>query len=218
MIKTKLISHRVNSITQLQKCPQRFGVEIDVRNHGSELIVTHDPFDMNGPKLQDWLAEYKHNFLIVNVKEEGLEPQVLKHLALHEIKEYFILDESLPYIRKYALAGVSNFAVRYSEIEAAQTAINLQADLKKHNQHIEWVWCDSFNGAPPMEADIKALRNAKLKICQVSPELHFVGEPSLWEKKIENFHKILMECYQDDFRPDMVCTKCPDLWLEFLSN
>lgn len=218
MKKIMLITHRVNSLAQLTNCPPNFGVEIDIRNHGSELIVTHDPFDLSGPKLQDWLEAYCHDFLIVNVKEEGLEEPILSLLEMHDVKHYFILDESLPYIRKFALSGLENFAVRYSEIESVETAMNLQTELRKYDRSIAWVWCDTFNGLPPVEVDIQALRAVGLKICQVSPELHFVDQPSVWEHKINKFHQQLTNCDQTDVWPDMICTKCPEVWQNLLGS
>lgn len=212
----KLIAHRMNSLEQLKRCSQNFGVEIDIRNHGSELIVTHDPFDLNGPKLQDWLVAYRHNFLIVNVKEEGLEVPILSLLETNNVKDYFILDETLPYMRKFALSGLENFAVRYSEIESVETAINLQIELQKYERNIAWVWCDTFNGLPPSEVDIQALRDVGIKICQVSPELHFVDNPSVWEYKINNFHQRLTQCDSTVVWPDMICTKCPEIWSNLL--
>ena len=38
------ILHRVNTIALLEKTPSNFGVEVDIRSYGGNLIIHHDPF------------------------------------------------------------------------------------------------------------------------------------------------------------------------------
>lgn len=202
------IQHRVNTINQLRQTEMGYGVEIDIRNHGDELFVIHDPFSTQAVTLSEWLLNYKHQFLIVNVKEEGLEPKLLKLLSREKIVNFFILDESIPYIRKYALEGVSNFALRVSEFESVETALALSLHLKNHGRCLDWIWVDSFTGAPLAMDSVEKLRGAGFKLCQVSPELHHVNDPKSWASRISEFHDINARGYS----PDMVCTKRPDLW------
>ncbi|MDA9781147.1 hypothetical protein N9535_03220 [Amylibacter sp.] len=202
------IQHRVNSKAQLQSTNINYGIEIDIRNHGKDLLVIHDPFSSDAVNLSEWLSAYNHNFLIVNVKEEGLEPQILSLLAKNNITNFFILDESIPYIRKYALKGISNFALRVSEFESVETAIALNIHLKKYGKCIDWIWMDTFTGIAMPLSSIKKLQVSGFKLCQVSPELHHIDDPESWERRISTFQnknnlKII---------PDMVCTKRPDLW------
>jgi hypothetical protein len=202
------IQHRRNDIHQLQQTPSDYGVEIDIRNHGDALLVVHDPFLTDAVELSDWLASYNHRFLIVNVKEEGLEPKLLALLKQHKIDDFFILDESIPYIRKYAREGIANFALRVSEFESFETALALNAHLKGEGRRIDWIWVDSFTGTPLPTQSAAQLKAAGFKLCQVSPELHHVDDPESWEPRIAAFHAALGETYT----PDMVCTKRPDLW------
>jgi len=204
------IQHRTNTIAELQQTPKAYGVEIDIRNHGDDLLVVHDPFLTDAVNLADWLAAYDHAFLIANVKEEGLEPRLLKLLADNNVHDFFILDESIPFIRKYALEGVSNFALRVSEFESVETALNLNANLKAKNCSVEWIWMDTFTGAPLAPASIRALKSAGFKLCQVSPELHHVNEVENWKNLIATFQAA--QGTEPDLRPDMVCTKRPGLW------
>ena len=201
------IQHRCNTIAQLRAVPPELGVEIDIRNHGSALLLVHDPFSTDGPELGEWLAHYRHRFLIANVKEEGLEPKLTALLAAHGVAQWFILDESLPYIRKHALAGLPHFAVRVSEIESADTALRLADHLAEHDRRVEWIWLDSFTGAPLPAADRARLRGAGYRLCQVSPELHHVDAPERWEGLIRDF-----QAQAGDAAFDMVCTKLPALW------
>ena len=38
------IAHRINTIKELLKVPKKYGVEIDLRDHGDKIILQHDPF------------------------------------------------------------------------------------------------------------------------------------------------------------------------------
>jgi len=202
------IQHRCNTIAELQATPHHLGVEIDLRNHGGDLLLVHDPFDTTGVPLGEWLTHYRHRFLIANVKEEGLEPVLLPLLAQHGVQDFFILDESLPYIRRHALAGVPQFALRVSEFESAETALRLAAHLAAQNARVDWLWLDSFTGAPRPPAELAGLRAAGFRLCQVSPELHHVAAPERWESLIADFQARM----PDWPSLDMVCTKRPDLW------
>ena len=207
-----LVNHRCNQIVQLQSTPVQFGVEIDIRNHGDSLIVTHDPFVMDGPRLEDWLGFYRHSFLIANVKEEGLEPRLTTLLHRHGVKDFFVLDESFPFIRKYALAGLSNFALRISEFEDHRTALNLAAYLRQHGRSVEWIWVDSFEGEvldPSIAAELKL---AEFKLCFVSPELHHLEDRAVWEPLILKFKEKLGRPGMEASQPDMVCSKLLALW------
>ena len=209
-----IIHHRRNSVDELQETKPEYGVEIDLRNHGKDLIVFHDPFHDEAMNFEEWLASYHHHFLIANVKEEGLEPKLLNLFNKHGVNDYFILDESLPYIRKYALQGLPNFAIRVSEFESVDTALRLQAYLKNESKRVDWIWVDSFTGEPMPLEELLRLRDAGFKLCQVSPELHHVDRPDCWQPKIEAFLEKLSNLEVGGFLPDMVCTKLPQLWLQ----
>ena len=43
------ISHRVNTIEALEATDQAYGVEVDIRSHGSQLVIHHDPFTLSLP-------------------------------------------------------------------------------------------------------------------------------------------------------------------------
>ncbi len=213
-----IIQHRVNTLSELLSCSVDYGVEIDIRNHGNELIVEHDPFMSDREMLEHWLTGYNHRFLIVNVKEEGLEERLLQLLHQYNVKDFFILDESIPFIRKHALSGLSNFAVRQSHIEPAAMAVNLQQDLLKSDKTIHWAWCDCFNGVPTSLSELEKMRSVGLSLCQVSPELHFVQQPEKWEYLIQIFQRELASHYDQSVWPDMVCTKLPNLWEQFFKS
>ena len=71
----EIIIHRVNKIKDLKKISPNFGVEIDIRTYGSNLILNHEPF-ANGDNLKDYLENYKHKTLVLNLKEAGIEKSI----------------------------------------------------------------------------------------------------------------------------------------------
>lgn len=210
-----IVSHRINTIEALLNTSKQFGCEIDVRNHGDELIVIHDPFVQEGLRLQEFLQYYRHKFLIVNVKEEGLGSRIRQLLDKSNIKKFFILDESVPFIIKHAKAGEPEFAIRVSEFESFQGAIKLQRMLKILGKSLSWVWVDTFTGEVLSKNATKQLQAAKLRCCFVSPELHKIESPKKWKTLIEDFSIILKE---NGIIPDMICTKEPEFWLSLYSK
>ena len=68
-----IIKHRVNNVEDLIDLSEEYGVEINLRSKKDELILQHYPFKPGIP-FKDWLKHVNHNALIINQKEEGLEP------------------------------------------------------------------------------------------------------------------------------------------------
>ncbi len=73
----EIIIHRINKLDELKKLPHNFGVEIDIRSKDSKLILNHEPFK-NGCNFIDYIENYKHGTLVLNIKEAGIENEVLK--------------------------------------------------------------------------------------------------------------------------------------------
>ena len=130
------IIHRINSIKKLKKIDNNHGIEIDVRSFNKNLILNHDPFK-NGDLLKNWIKFYNHKLLIVNIKEEGLEYQILKILNKYKIKNYFFLDQTFPFLVKFSHRMKKNCAFRLSDYESIST-------IKKIKDKIKWVWIDFF--------------------------------------------------------------------------
>jgi hypothetical protein len=165
--------------------------------------------------LSDWLSKYVHKFLIVNVKEEGLEEKLLPILQMHKVEDFFILDESFPYIRKWTLLGESRFALRVSQFENYRTALSFSLSLKAEQKRIAWAWIDCFDGQPIPKFEAVALKNAGFKLCYVSPELHHMENPDRWQGLVDIFVGSLS---RQEITPDAVCTKMPSTWLDLASR
>jgi hypothetical protein len=159
----RIFHHRRNTAALLAETPIGYGVEIDIRCRGDRLVVTHDPFT-DGPDLSAWLQGYRHGGIIANVKEEGLEQHVLDVFGAAGVADFFFLDQSFPYLRRWAGHGERRAAVRVSEEEAIDTAMRLAG-------RVDWVWVDCFDGFWLAEAEARRMIDAGLKLCLVSPEL-----------------------------------------------
>lgn len=194
------IAHRRNSVAELNATPVRYGVEVDIRSSGSQLIISHDPF-IAGESFEEWLEAYKHGTLILNVKEEGLEDRLISLMDRAAIENYFFLDQSFPYLIKYSKMGVHRCAVRVSEFESINTALTLAGK-------VDWVWVDCFTQFPLTNDDAKTLQAAGFKLCLVSPELQ--GRDAQIE--IAQTVQILED---RNIQVHAVCTKRPDLWEMF---
>ena len=195
-----VIRHRCNSIADLAATAPDLGVEIDIRSEGDKLVLTHDPFSP-GETFFDWIEHYRHRFIVLNVKEEGLEDAVLGALRRHGVEDFFFLDQSFPFLLKTAAAGEKRCAVRASEYESVETALAV-AHL------VDWVWLDTFTRLALTGAEARALKKAGLKVCLVSPEL--VGRTGA-----DEIRQLQDRLAVDQIAIDAVCTKQPEAWREW---
>lgn len=199
----KLISHRRNTIAELNATPKKYGVEVDIRSCGEQLIIHHDPF-VPGESFDAWLAVYQHSTLILNVKEEGLEARLISLMESRGIEDYFFLDQSFPFLIKWSKSGVSRCAARVSEFESIETALALAGK-------VDWIWVDCFNHFPLSTADAVRLKAAGFKLCLVSPELQ--GRNA--ETEIPVLIRLLDSL---GITADAVCTKRPELWEQVVNR
>ena len=193
----QIIAHRKNTIEELSQTPTQFGIEVDIRSWEKELTIHHDPF-AQGEDFKEWLKHYQHQILILNVKEEGLEAQLIELMKEHNISNYFFLDQSFPFLVKWAKLGEKRLAVRVSEYESINTALSLK-------DKVDWIWVDCFTHFPLSSEEAKQLKQANFKLCLVSPELQ--GRNA--ESEIPALKELLGTL---GISVDAVCTKRPDLW------
>jgi hypothetical protein len=193
----EIILHRVNTIKELRKTPKEYGTEIDIRAYGSNLILNHEAFQ-TGDRLEDYLDEFTHGTLILNIKEAGIEDEVLRQVRLHhQINSYFLLDVEFPYLYLASRNSERSIAVRFSEDESIET-------VKKYVDAVDWIWIDTNTKLPINEINLPIVN--KFKKCLVCPERW--GRAS----DIENYKKIM---YDFKFSIDAVMTqnKYSNLWL-----
>ena len=191
-----IIKHRINSLKLLLNTPTKYGIEIDIRSYKDKLILNHEPY-LNGEEIEHFLKNYNHQFLILNVKEEGLENKLIELMRLFKIENYFFLDQSFPFLIKTTKSGEDRCAVRFSEYESINTVLSLSNIVK-------WVWVDFFTKFPLDYSNYLKLKESRFNICLVSPELQ--GHD---KEQIVNLQK---ELIKNRIYINAVCTKYPDLW------
>ncbi|EKO3373813.1 hypothetical protein SD340_002939 [Vibrio fluvialis] len=196
----QIIAHRINTISALMTTPSQYGVEVDIRSFGNQLIIHHDPF-VQGENFELWLDKFDHKTLILNVKEEGLESRLINLMKKKGIEDYFFLDQSFPFLIKWSNNGERRCAARVSEYESIDTALELKGK-------IDWIWVDCFNELALTCTEAKLLKEAGFKLCLVSPELQGRTE----DRDIINIQTLIIE---RDIHFDAVCTKQPLLWETF---
>ncbi|MEK3717807.1 hypothetical protein [Paenibacillus sp. FSL R7-0333] len=184
------IAHRVNTIEELKNIPTHYGVEVDIRDLGERLVLQHDPY-VEGENLEDFLRNYQHGTLILNVKSERIEHRILELVRKYSIPDYFLLDSSFPMIYLLSNLGEKNIALRFSEFEGIDTLIAMKGKVK-------WVWVDCFSKLPINKDIYTQLREWGYKLCLVSPELQGRND------EIEEY-KAYLENEKIEF--DRICTK-----------
>lgn len=186
----EVIVHRVNSIEELEKTQVEYGVEIDLRDYGKRLILSHDPFS-DGVDFEDYLRHYNHGTLLLNIKSERIEYRILELLNNYGVEKYIFLDSSFPMIHLLTQSGEKNIAVRFSEFEGLDTVLAMK-DM------VRWVWVDCFTRLPVNSGNYEIIKSAGLKLCLVSPELQGRGED------IERYREYLDA---EGIELNAVCTK-----------
>lgn len=191
--------HRINTIDELLQIPYKFGIELDLRDDiNGNIHIAHDPFS-SGELFDDFLKEYKHRFIILNIKSERIEYRVLEIIKKYKITSYFFLDSSFPMIYKLSNEGEKKIAIRFSELEGMDTILKMKGK-------VEWIWVDCFTKNPLTKEIYDILKTSGFKLCFVSPELQQQPEKiKEYKDYFENENIIL----------DMICTKSYniDKWL-----
>ena len=129
-----IVKHRINTSRELKKINVNFGVEIDLRSKNKDIYLHHDPFK-KGELFSNWIKSFKHRLIVLNVKEEGLEPKILSILKRNNVKNYFFHDQTFSTLIKNM--HKTKVSVRYSEFEGLK-------NIDKLFNSIKWIWIDNF--------------------------------------------------------------------------
>ncbi len=160
----EFIAHRINTIVDLRNLSKEFGVELDLRDDlNGNIYIQHNPFEL-GESFEEYLDNYQHGTMILNIKSERIEHKVIELIKQHRIEHYFFLDSSFPMIYTLSNEGERNIALRFSEYEGLDT-------VRKMSGKVEWIWVDCFSQLPLNKEICEELSGLGYKICIVSPEL-----------------------------------------------
>ena len=107
-----IIKHRVNTSKELKKL-----TKILCRNRprsNKTIYLHHDPFK-KGELFSNWVKNFNHKLVVLNVKEEGLEKKILKILRRNKVRNFFFHDQTFSTVLKNM--SKTKVSVRYSEFE-----------------------------------------------------------------------------------------------------
>lgn len=207
----KIISHRglwksseeKNTVKSFMKSfSEGFGVETDIRDYQSDLVISHGIPNVNHLKLDTYLKIYKRFSkqkdigLAFNIKADGLQNMLLKKFEKFNIDNYFVFDMSIPDTFSYIEKNIKLF-IRQSEIEK---------ELPFYEE-ATGVWIDCFYDDWVDEKTIENHLKKSKKVCLVSPELH--------KRSYQKFWKRLKKMDIVENNDLMICTDFPKIAKEF---
>lgn len=151
-----------------------FGVEVDIRDMGGQLVISHDvPQPSNPPpklsELFSYYLEHQHTATVaLNIKADGLQNLLLTELNKFDIKNYFVFDMSAPDTLAYIAKEIRVFK-RSSDCESYNFGLLSVG-----------IWLDELvtNWVNPQNL-VRELDLAD-KICLVSRELHRRDKTEQW--------------------------------------
>jgi len=176
------------------------GTETDIRDHNGRLVIAHDP--PNGSELTfeamlDILGD-RDLPLALNIKADGLAPEIQAIMASRGLTRWFTFDMSGPELIRQLRLAMPAFT-RMSEYERDPILLDDAAG----------VWLDAFEGEWFSVDDILSLLNRGKKVCLVSPELHGRSPFRLWNMIKEN------KLNQTSI---MVCTDLPEAFADAMET
>lgn len=187
----------------MESLDSKYGVELDLRDGESDLIIHHDPFS-KGELFDDYLNKYKHSTMILNIKSAGIELNVLEALSKRGIEDYFFLDCSYPMINMLTQMSCNKIALRFSEYERLDSIEVLASK-------VTWVWVDCFYKLHFTKSHLDRFKQLGLKSCLVSPDLI---------QKEEEITKYADYLLKNDLEFDAICCKTRNisLWKKLLGE
>lgn len=149
-----------------------FGTETDVRDHHSQLVISHDPPSGKVLTLDELLelAAPSHLPLAINVKADGLASEIRHTMNRYNYQNWFVFDMSIPDLRAQLAVGNPSF-VRMSEVESMPAYLHAAAG----------VWLDAFESDEWRIGALQQLAETDIRTCIVSPELHHRDYLNFWK-------------------------------------
>lgn len=74
------------------------GIEVDLKNQNGKIVLSHDPITKNSQtiSLSELFKKTPNTFFALNIKEDGLGPELRKLISKHKIDNYMCFDLSFP--------------------------------------------------------------------------------------------------------------------------
>ena len=147
-----------------------FGIETDIRDQNSELVISHDPCtDKEYERFGQFLSQDSR--IAINVKSDGLLTKLEPMRSLIIDSKSFVFDCSFPELLRFKRAGIPH-AIRISEFE------------RELFWEPNYIWLDAFESDWWLEdaATLKIIE--KIPTVIVSPELHRRDFRKVWDKAL----------------------------------
>ena len=153
------------------------GLETDIRDLESGVVISHDPPCLNGNNLTlDWLFKYislnnKPSRLALNIKADGLAEKVSTLMKSYNVARecLFAFDMSIPDGLGYVKQNIPIYS-RVSEYE----------DTPSYSGAVNGIWVDNFTGEFPQVKSAKSFLALGIRAAVVSSELHGRDHNELW--------------------------------------
>lgn len=191
------LENEKNSIFALKRAlVSGYGVELDLRDHNNNLVISHDPATGENTLFDEFLQLYNQigatQTIAINIKSDGISDALCKALKRYNIQNYFAFDMSIPDTLSYLKNNILIY-MRISEYE----------DWTPLHEKAAGIWLDNFTNKISYLDLIKKITNNSKPVCMVSPELH--GRPPLEE----NIAKLILD------RASHICTDEIGYWSNF---
>lgn len=173
----------------LRACDSGFGVELDVRDKGSQIVIAHDLPNKDSALFCDYMDElnykkHKNHTIAINIKSDGLASEIKRLAEKYNLSNYFTFDMSFPEMLHYNKSGL-NYFTRLSEFEKKPIMLDGATGI----------WLDAFESEWYSKDYISNLIETGKKVCIVSAELHGRDCTHQWESiKGLNYQNNLMLC------------------------
>ena len=181
-----------------------FGTETDIRDNGSNLVISHDMASNTAMPLEDFLDIYRsfggHLPLALNIKADGLQTELKRLLNEYKVEKYFVFDMAVPDGLLYVQQKFVTFT-RHSEYETIPSFYDLA----------QGIWLDEFLGHWITDAVIEEHFKSGKSICIVSPELHNRDNSAEWQ----HYRELEQKIGNDQL---MLCTDMPEQAQEFFNE
>lgn len=175
-----------------------FGIETDLRDYNSKIVIAHDMptgTELLFEDLLDILAE-RNLPLALNIKADGLGREILNILTKYNHTNYFTFDMSIPELIK--------------QLNNKLFAFTSLSDIHQHSPLLEkcsGIWLDAFNSDWYTEDLLNLIMKKPKKLCLVSGELHNRDVTYQWN--------IIKKCKYLCSENLMLCTDYPEKAKEF---
>ncbi|WAV90761.1 hypothetical protein NB646_07890 [Oxalobacter aliiformigenes] len=172
-----------------------FGVETDLRDSGSQIVISHDMPKGNELTFEAFmeLLDGRNLPIALNIKADGLSGEVKCLLEKYGHANYFAFDMSIPEMVVYDRTGINFFA-------SISDVYKIFPSLK----NISGIWLDGFYTDWYGKEEFDSYLKKGQKVCLVSPELHGREYMPVW-KLCKNIYGM------------MICTDYPIEAREFFN-